>query len=129
MLGPDAIKEIVKVPLSDNTIVRRIDDMSADIEKHCFPHSSGKFALHLDESTDISNVCFVDGDTIRENFLFCKALPDKTMGEEIFQVMSEYLEQGGLQWDNCVSVCTDRAAALVRYTKGFDRRVRIYQRA
>lgn len=42
---------------------------------------SHKHALQPDESTDISghaqllaNVCFVDEDTIRENF-FCKALP------------------------------------------------------
>ena len=106
MLVPDAAKEISKVPLSDNTIARRIEDMSADVEsivleKMCI---SGTFALQLDESTDISgcaqllaNVRFVDGDTIRGNFLFCKALPEKTTGEEILQIASEYLEQGGLR--------------------------------
>ena len=102
--------------------MRRIDDTSADteslvLEKIC---CSEKYALQLDESTDISghaqlmaNVRFVDGETIRENFLFCKAMPDKTTGEEIFRVTSEYLEQGGLQWLSCVSMCTDGAAAMV----------------
>ncbi|KAJ1218391.1 hypothetical protein NDU88_005971 [Pleurodeles waltl] len=110
MLGPEAGKEIAKVPLSDNTISRRINDMSADIESVVLEkiRISEKFALQLDESTDISghaqllaNVRFVDGDAIRENFFFCKALPEKTTGEEIFRVTSEYLEQGGLKWENC----------------------------
>ena len=50
-----------------------------------------KFALQLDECTDISghaqllaNVRFVDGDSIRENFIFCMTLPEKATREEIF---------------------------------------------
>lgn len=128
MLGPEVVKEIAKVPLSDNTISRRIDDMSADIESVVLEkiRISNKFALQLDESTDISgiaqllaNVRFVDGDAIKENFLFCKVLPEKTTGEEIFRVTSEYLEKGGLKWEDCTSVCTDGAAAMVGCTKGF----------
>ncbi|XP_041440683.1 zinc finger BED domain-containing protein 5-like [Xenopus laevis] len=133
MLGPEAAKEIAKIPLSDNTISRRIDEMSADIESLVLDkiRISNKFALQLDESTDISghaqllaNVRFVDGDAIRENFLFCKVLPEKTTGEEIFRVTSEYLEKGGLKWENCTSVCTDGAAAMVGRTKGFVSRVK-----
>ncbi|XP_040197495.1 zinc finger BED domain-containing protein 5-like [Rana temporaria] len=130
MLGPEAAKKIAKVPLSDNTISRRINDMSADIESVVLEKIREKFALQLDESTDISghaqllaNVRFVDGDAIRENFFFCKALPEKTT-EEIFRVTSEYLEQGGLKWENCTSVCTDGAAAMVGRTKGFVSRVK-----
>lgn len=128
MLGPVAAKEIAKFPLSDSTISRRIDEMSADIKSVVLDkiRISNKFALQLDESTDISghaqllaNVRLVDGDTITENFLFCKALPGKTTGEEIFRVTSEYLEKGGLKWEKCTSVCTDGAAAMVGRTKGF----------
>ena len=99
VLGPDAVKEIAKVPHFDNTIARRIDDMSTDVEIVVLEkmHISKKFALQLDELTDISghcqllaNVRFVDGEAIRENFLFCKALPEKSTGEEIFRVTSEY---------------------------------------
>ncbi|XP_077973281.1 zinc finger BED domain-containing protein 5-like [Styela clava] len=53
-----------------------------------------------------------------------KALPEKTTGEEIFRVASEYLEKGRLTWENCTSVCTDGSAAMVGRTKGFVSRVK-----
>ena len=81
MHGPDVAKEIVKVPLSDNTIARRIDDMFADIKSIVLEkiRISGKFALQLDESTDISgcaqllaNVGFVDGDASEKTSCFAR---------------------------------------------------------
>ena len=133
MVGPDADKEVAKLPLSDNTIARRIEDMSVDIENNILEkvRSSGRFALQVDESTDINghaqllaNVRFINGDAITENFLFCERLPVNTTGEEIFRVTSDYFEQGGLEWKNCISICTDGAAAMVGRYKGFVSRIR-----
>ena len=101
MLGVDAVKEVAKLPLSNNTLARRIVDMSMDIESNILEkiRSTGKFALQVDESIVISghaqllaNVRFVDEDVIKENFFFCKRLPQNTTGEEIFRVASDYIE-------------------------------------
>ena len=56
LLRPDATaKELQMVPLSENTIARRIDDMSGDIESVVAQKilASWKFALQLDESTTV----------------------------------------------------------------------------
>ncbi|XP_061688297.1 SCAN domain-containing protein 3-like [Syngnathoides biaculeatus] len=132
-LGPGALKEITQVPLSASTITRRIDDMSADIERTVLEklRLSGKFSLQLDEATDMSgcsqlfaNVRFVDGDGIKENFLFSKDLPERRTGEDIFHTASMYLEQGGLKWECCTSVSTDGADAEFGRNEGFVNQVK-----
>ena len=56
MLGPKEVKEVRKVPLSADTIKRRIDDMSNDILETLIKKikASSKFCIQIDETTDIS---------------------------------------------------------------------------
>ncbi|XP_010778516.1 zinc finger BED domain-containing protein 5-like [Notothenia coriiceps] len=133
MLGPDAANELSKVPSSDNTIKRRIDDMSEDIEEHLAEklQASGRFSLQIDESTDISgaaqllaNVRYVDADSIKETFLFCKEMESHTTGEEIFRVTNDYFKENSLTWNMCVGLCTDGAASMTGRVKGFIAKVR-----
>ena len=128
MLGPNEVKEVSKISLSADTVKRRIDDMSSDILETLITKlkTTEKFSLQIDESTDIKNraqliiiVRFVDEDSIKEHYFFCKELPEKTTGEEIFRATDDFFKTYGIQWSNCTSVCTDGAAAMVGNKKGF----------
>ncbi|GFU24223.1 protein ZBED8 [Nephila pilipes] len=121
MIGPNEVKEVNKVSLSADTVKRRIHDMSSDILGTLIKKllSAEKFALPIDETTDIKNkahliaiVRFVDEDFIKEHYLFCKEVPERTTGEEIFRVTDDFFKICNIQWSNCIAVCTDGATAM-----------------
>ena len=83
LFGKQYENDVANIPISNDTIRRRIADMSANIESEVCKniYKNIQFALQLDESTDISTssqlICFVrfihNKDFI-EQFLFCNEL-------------------------------------------------------
>ncbi|KAI6659528.1 SCAN domain-containing protein 3-like [Oopsacas minuta] len=71
MLGAAAVNAIKSIPFSDTTMARRIEEMACDVSQQVIEKikQDKRFALQLDESTDISNqaqllmyVCCYDED-------------------------------------------------------------------
>ena len=88
ILGDGAAKKLKQIALSNDTVCRRINDLSIDICNQLisvFTASSQKTLLQRDESTDVSNhsqiICFgryIKEKKVEEEFLFCEPLTRTT---------------------------------------------------
>ncbi|XP_043925878.1 zinc finger BED domain-containing protein 5-like [Protopterus annectens] len=127
MLGDEAEKVIARIPSSNNTVARRIEMMSDDINDSVCNQLKicKRFSCQLDESTDISGkaqlmafVRYPNQQSVIEQFLFCRELI-QTCGEDIFKCICAFFEQHGLLWQWCTSICTDGAPAMTGCVHGF----------
>jgi hypothetical protein len=96
MLGEPAAKKVAQVPLSNNTIARRIDDLAQDMEDQLIEQIkiAEYFSLQLDESTDVGNLAilmvyvrFEYKDDLKEKYFFSASLPTNTTSSEIFKII------------------------------------------
>ena len=121
LLGPNAAKKLDVVPLSDNTVSRRIQDLASEVKKILIQRiqKSKFFAIQLDESIDVANfaqlmmyVRYEYEQATEEEFLFCESLSGRTTADEIFKKVNDFVVSNGLNWENCVGICSDGAAAM-----------------
>ena len=130
MCGSEQAKKLELIPLSNNTITRRIKDMSIDIKQQLIArvHKSVNFAIQLDETTDIANnaqlmvyVRYQGAQDLEEDILFCQSLDTTTRGIDIFTKTNNFFQdkENQLEWDNCVAVCSDGAPSMLGVHVGF----------
>ena len=81
--------QISKIPLSDSTVKRRIDEIHEEIQAEVCKRvqNSDQFALQLDESTDIASHAqllvyarYIYEGHLEENILLCRPIPERTTG-------------------------------------------------
>ena len=128
VLGPDSSKKLASIPLSDNTVQRRIVAMSDDIKNQVVSDikSSPFHAIALDESTDVAScsqllvyVRYIKDDELRQEFLMCRDLKATTKGEDVYEKVKDFYTEEGLPFNKLVGSTTDGAPAMLGRHSGF----------
>jgi len=132
-VGEDTSKKLNAIPLSNNTVQRRIVDMSNDILQQVISEvksSTVGFTIQLDETTDVANhaqllvfVRYVGNGCIQEELLMNTELEATTKGEGIFKMVQSFFDQHGLEWGALTGCTSDGAPAMLGVKSGFKARV------
>lgn len=133
ILGPNMSEKIKQVPLSNDTVKRRILMCSDNIENELIRRIklSPYFSLQLDESTDISSLAvllvfvrYIYNNEIHEDILICDDLDTNTSGSAIFEKINSFFLAHKLDWRKVVDVCSDGAKAMVGCVSGVVSRIK-----
>ncbi|XP_051017344.1 protein ZBED8-like [Acomys russatus] len=134
MIGDEFVTQLSAVSLSNDTVRRRIHDMSADILDQVVQEIKSAplpiFSIQLDESTDVANcsqlmvyVRYINDGDFKDEFLFCKPLERTTSAREVFDTVGSFLKKHQIPWESICGVCTDGAPATLGCQSGFQRLV------
>lgn len=134
ILGPAAGDKMKTIPLSNDTVQRRISKLASDVEDQLIEQvKKSIFAIQLDESTDISNramlLCYVRYidykiNDVKEEFFCCLELLNHTTSSEIFLAIDKYIKNHCLNWKNYIGVCTDGAASMTGKHSGVTTKIK-----
>ena len=113
MIG-GAAEKLKLVPLSNNTVCRRIGDMALDIHDQLIDRMKEReFSLQLDEATDSSQdahlICYVrfvdfSEHNLVEELLFCKSIELGCRGIDLFNIIDNFISTNNLDWGKCISI-------------------------
>ena len=108
MLDETSTAKLKAATLSDDTVARRICDISNYLEEQLIEKLQvSRFPLQVDEATDnnkdclfISYIRFVNCESLCEDLLVCKYIKNRATADELFKIMDSYLKEHGLKWEN-----------------------------
>nr|XP_039264456.1 zinc finger BED domain-containing protein 5-like isoform X2 [Styela clava]XP_039264458.1 zinc finger BED domain-containing protein 5-like isoform X2 [Styela clava] len=129
LIGEESAAKLDSVSLSNNTVKRRIEEMSVDITDQVIAgvrNSKFGFALQLDESTDVTNCCqllayvrFIQNDTVKTELMLNHELSTTSKGKDIFNSLDNFFKENELDWGNLVGCTTDGAPSMLGRKSGF----------
>lgn len=132
MFGQSLAAKLNSIPLSRQTISRRISEMACDVKSQLITRlkESVYFALQFDESTDVSNEAILIGfvryahqeKSLEDIFCFY-SLPERTTGEKIFEAIEQKMQEYQLDFKNVIGLCIDGAPAMLGKYVGLAKRM------
>lgn len=119
-------EDVNVLPLSNNTVSSRIDEMGKDVEMQLVEKlKSSNFSLQLDESTIrdseallLAYVRYIDKESFQEEMLFCESLETTTTSKDIYSKVKNYLNLHEIPIDNILSIAADGAPAMMGRNNG-----------
>ena len=102
-----------QISLTNNTIHRRISNMSMDVNEQVLTEikASPLFSLQLDESTDVSScsqllvfVRYIHSGDIKDEFLFCNSLETTTKADDVMEKISTFSKMEIFNGKTCVGL-------------------------
>lgn len=132
MLGDSSAQQLKNIPLSNDTVCRRISDISDDLCQHLIEKLHNKcFALQVDEATDIHKdahliayVRFVDECNMREELFFCEPILKTATAQSLFNMINAFFNENGISWDKCTGICTDEAGSMSGVRAGLQAKIK-----
>ena len=115
VLGKEAAAKLKSVALSNNTIKKRIEEMSVDIADQVISgvkDSKSGFSIQLDESTDVTNnaqllvyVRYTQENAVKTELPLSKKLSGTTKEKDIFEALDNLFKLNKLDWGKLIG-CT-----------------------
>ncbi|KAI6651234.1 Transposon-derived Buster3 transposase-like protein-like [Oopsacas minuta] len=126
VLGSAAAEKLDKIPLPNDTVKRRISEISQKLEDKLVRLIKDiPICIQLDESTFGAEstliVCmrFIDNDYINEELLFVDYFKGRCTGQDIFKMVRSYFDSHQISLSQVVSVNTDGARNMTGRDTGF----------
>ncbi|GFY14592.1 zinc finger BED domain-containing protein 5 [Trichonephila clavipes] len=101
MLDEKSAKHVSTVPLSNDTVSRRIHDLASYVKQELVTRlQKARFVLQIDESTEVAGLAILlvivrypYENSFEEDMLMCSPLPTNTTGEEFFNKINIFFEE------------------------------------
>ena len=129
LIGENESEKLNSVSRSNDTVRRRIHDISDDISDQvttAVRASKYGFAMQLDELTNVTNcgqllvyVRFTENDIVKTELLINKEVSGTTKGKDISNIVDEFFKKNDLEWSKLVGCTTDGAPAMLGRKSGF----------